>query len=120
MSFGSTLSGLFSAATSAVNAGNITAAASSLTALQGALGTSQTTITKATQFINNFNLAQAENNPAGMQNALNGLNQMSDQLPSAAAPYLAELNNPAIMTNPAASAAAITQISVALAHSTFL
>ena len=109
---------IFSNLASALSANNISAAVSSASALQSALGTSQATVAQATSFLNNFNLAQASGNAIGMQMAVMGLQAMQKDLPQSIVPLIGLLANPAIQADKSQSAVAVANIQTALAHST--
>ena len=111
------ISAAFSSLTSAITAGNLTAAAGAATALQGVFGTSQAVIAQATSFLNSFSLSQATGNIVGMQFAVQGLVSMQAQLPTTIGPLLAVLSNPALQKDSIQSALAVANIQTALAHS---
>jgi hypothetical protein len=110
------LSSFFSNLSSALNANNVSAAATAASALQSALGASQAVTGQAQSFLSNFQLAQA----VGMQMAIQGLMSMQSQLPPSVAPQLSLLSNPTIQADKSQSAVAIANIQTALAHTSFL
>jgi hypothetical protein len=114
------LGSFFNNLSSALSANNISAAATAASALQSALGTSQAVNAQAQGFLSNFSLAQANNNPLGMQMAVMGLMAMQAQLPPSVAPLIQLLANPAVQADKAQSAVAVANIQTALAHSGFL
>ncbi len=114
------LGSFFNTLSSALSANNISAAASAASALQSALGTSQAVTAQAQGFLNNFSLAQANGNSMGMQMAVMGLMPMQAQLPTAVAPLIQLLANPAVQGDKAQSAIAVANIQTALAHSSLL
>ena len=114
------LSSFFSTLSSALNANNVSAAATAASALQSALGASQAVTGQAQSFLSNFQLAQATGNTVGVQMAIQGLMSMQSRLPPSVAPQLSLLSNPTIQADKSQSAVAIANIQTALAHTSFL
>lgn len=117
------IGGLFNALSGAITAGNISNAMGAASALQGALGTSVATVQQAQIYLNQYQMAQAMNNPNSvpmMNAAVAGLTQMIGALPSGDGPLIAELGNPAIMQNPGQAADVISRIQASLVQHNFL
>src|SRR5277367_7132757 len=83
------IGGLFSSLSGALTASNLAGAITAASALQGALGTSVATVQQAQIYLNQYQMAQAANNPNSipmMSAAVAGLTQMIGALPQGDAP----------------------------------
>lgn len=117
------IGGLFNSLSSALTANNLGNAITAASALQGALGTSVATVQQAQIYLNQYQVAQASNNPQSipmMTAAVSGLTAMVGALPAGDAALVAELGNPAIMANPGQAADVIGRIQASLVQHNFL
>jgi hypothetical protein len=111
------LNGLFNALG---NATTLSEAIGVAGTLQGALGTNTVVAAQANGFLNQYQLAQAQNNAAAMAAAATGLMGIADKLPASDIPQIEQLGNPAVMGSPAVAAGLIGQIEQSFLKSSFL